>query len=279
MDSSHKGSIMQKFDVSFRRHWISCWTNGQWLKTLRSSCDVTVIHQPFLLWLLILTHWGRVTHIRVSNLTIIGSDNGLSPSRRQPVIWTNDGILLIGPLGTNFSEISIGIQTFSLTKMHLKMSSAKWCPFFLGLNVLKWDERLILQNNFRVNPSDFTFEVVYLHCFSFQVIELYIQHNDYWWPGDPSFIQASAPERLNYFIRDGYAVTYLFDWLTAIWPANQNTCYEIALGNSDCNGVGNAKKIGTFLLIAVYNKYHQKIFYPFHMNLILNAFRNRGLKF
>ena len=55
----------------------------------------------------ILTHWGRVTHICVGNLTIIGSDNGLSPGRRQAIIWTNDRILLIGPLGTNFSDIFI----------------------------------------------------------------------------------------------------------------------------------------------------------------------------
>ena len=52
-----------------------------------------------------LTHWGRVTHICVGNLTTIGSDIGLSPGRRQAIIWTNTGILLIGPLGTNFSEI------------------------------------------------------------------------------------------------------------------------------------------------------------------------------
>ena len=52
-----------------------------------------------------LTHWGRVTHICVGKLTIIGSDNGLSPERRQAIIWTNAGILLIGSLGTNFSEI------------------------------------------------------------------------------------------------------------------------------------------------------------------------------
>ena len=36
-----------------------------------------------------LTHWGRVTHIGVSKLTNIGSDNGLSPRRRQAIIWTN----------------------------------------------------------------------------------------------------------------------------------------------------------------------------------------------
>ena len=47
-----------------------------------------------------LTHWGRVTHICVSNLTTIGSVNGLSPGRRQVITWTNAGILLMGPLGT-----------------------------------------------------------------------------------------------------------------------------------------------------------------------------------
>ena len=83
-----------------------------------------------------LTHWGRVTHKCVSELTIIGLDNGLSPGRRQAIIWNNPGLLLIEPLWTNVSEISIGIQTFSLTKMHLNMSSAKWRPFCIGLNVL-----------------------------------------------------------------------------------------------------------------------------------------------
>ena len=84
----------------------------------------------------ILTHWGRVTQICVSKLTIIGSDNALSPGRRQAIIWTNAGILLIEPWGTNVSEISIENRTFSFTKMHLKISSAKWRPFCLGLNVL-----------------------------------------------------------------------------------------------------------------------------------------------
>ena len=51
-----------------------------------------------------------------SKLTIIGSDNGLSPGRRQAISWTNAGILLIRTLGTNFSEISTEIQKFSLKK-------------------------------------------------------------------------------------------------------------------------------------------------------------------
>ena len=83
-----------------------------------------------------LTHWGRVTHKCVGKLIILAPDNGLSPGRRQSIIWTNAGILVIGPLGTNFSEILIAIQTFSIKKMHLKMSSAKWRLFCLGLNVL-----------------------------------------------------------------------------------------------------------------------------------------------
>ena len=83
-----------------------------------------------------LIHWGRVTHICVGNLTIIGPDNGLSPRRRQAILWTNAGVLLIKPIRINFSEIPIEIHTFSFKEMHLKMWSGKWRPFCLGLNVL-----------------------------------------------------------------------------------------------------------------------------------------------
>ena len=86
--------------------------------------------------LVLLTHWGRVMHICVSKLIITGSDNGLLPGQRQAIIQTNAGILLIEPLRTNFSEISIEIHTFSFKEMHLKMSSGRWRPFCLGLNVL-----------------------------------------------------------------------------------------------------------------------------------------------
>ena len=80
--------------------------------------------------------FNSLRHICVSKLTIIGSDNGLSPNRHQAMIWTNSGLLLTGPLGTNFSEILIEILTFSFKKMHLEVSSAKRRPFCLGLNVL-----------------------------------------------------------------------------------------------------------------------------------------------
>ena len=91
-------------------------------------------------------HWCKVVintfrqsnaHICISDLPVIGSDNGLSPGQHQAIMWTNAGILLIGPLGTNISDILIKIHTFSFKKMHLKMSSAKWGLFCLSLNVLK----------------------------------------------------------------------------------------------------------------------------------------------
>ena len=61
-------------------------------------------------------------YICVRKLTIIGSDNGLSPGRRQAIIWTNAGILLIRTLETNFSEIVSEIHTFKkkcIWKCHL----------------------------------------------------------------------------------------------------------------------------------------------------------------
>ena len=72
----------------------------------------------------------------VSKFTIIGSENDLSPVRPPAIIWTNAGILLIGPLGPNFSEILIEIHKFSFKKMHLKTLLDKWQPFCLGLNEL-----------------------------------------------------------------------------------------------------------------------------------------------
>ena len=53
-----------------------------------------------------------MTHIWVGNLAITGSDIGLSPGRRQAIIWT-----YAGPLGTNFSDILIENQTLSLKKV------------------------------------------------------------------------------------------------------------------------------------------------------------------
>ena len=100
------------------------------------DCSSTIVADK-LAWIDSLTHWGRVTPICVSKLAIIGSDTGLSPGRHQAIISINAGILLIRILGTNFSEIVRAMHAFLFKKIHLKMSSAKWRPFCLGLNVLR----------------------------------------------------------------------------------------------------------------------------------------------
>ena len=56
------------------------------------------------------------------------------PGQRQAIICTNAGILLIWPLGTNFSEILIKIHAFLFKKMHLKMPSAK-CSHFVSASM------------------------------------------------------------------------------------------------------------------------------------------------
>ena len=88
-------------------YWISPWSNV--------PAQVYVITT-----LALVTHWGRVTHICVSKLTIIGSDNGLLPGQHQAIIWRDAGILLTEPLRTSCIEIVIEIYTFSFKKMHWK---------------------------------------------------------------------------------------------------------------------------------------------------------------
>ena len=46
--------------------------------------DTYRIHEIF--WYILLIHWGRVTYICVSKLTIVGWDNGLATERRQAII-------------------------------------------------------------------------------------------------------------------------------------------------------------------------------------------------
>ena len=65
------------------------------------------------------------------NKVNIGSDNDLASVWHQAVLWTNVGVLLLEPLGTNFSEIWNKVQTYSYKKMSLKMLSAKWWSFCL----------------------------------------------------------------------------------------------------------------------------------------------------
>ena len=73
-----------------------------------------------------LTHWGQVIHRCVGKLTIIGSDNGLSPGRRQAIIWINDGMVLISN-----RNLYIFIQEKAFENVVWKMTA-----FGLGLNAL-----------------------------------------------------------------------------------------------------------------------------------------------
>ena len=49
----------------------------------------------------------------------------LPPSWHQAVTWTDAGVLLTTPGGTNISEIWIKLQPFSYKDMNLKMQSEK----------------------------------------------------------------------------------------------------------------------------------------------------------
>ena len=68
-------------------------------------------HVEFCVWKIGHYFWRRV--YASVKCAIIGSDNGLSPSRRQAIIQTNARILLIRPLGINLSELLIEINIFS----------------------------------------------------------------------------------------------------------------------------------------------------------------------
>ena len=84
---------------------------------------------PLCFSLIELTHLPLCCIYALMNQMSIGSDNSLSPIRRQAIIQTIAGLLSIGPSGTNFSGILIKMKNFSFMKMHLKISSAKWRPF------------------------------------------------------------------------------------------------------------------------------------------------------
>ena len=82
-----------------------------------------------------LTHWGRVTHICVCKLTIIGSDNGLSPEWHQAIMnqcWNIVKWTLRNKLQWNFKRN----WYIFLQENVFEKSSRNWRPFCLGLHVL-----------------------------------------------------------------------------------------------------------------------------------------------
>ena len=95
-----------------RRRYIVTSSLIDWARTQNEPCLYVPLGFP------VLTHWDWVTHICVTKLTII---------------WTSAGMLLIGPLGTNFNEISIEIHILWFKKIYWKMLSGKWRPFVSAL--------------------------------------------------------------------------------------------------------------------------------------------------
>ena len=96
-------SLGHKVLIKTVSHWqnfcLTCQANPKIFYTEHIYCLMSMNKLTAKLFVCAyLTHWGWVMHICISRLTITGSDNGLSPGRRQAIIWTNPGILLIGPL-------------------------------------------------------------------------------------------------------------------------------------------------------------------------------------
>ena len=73
---------------------------------------------------------GQGWHIFVRiEVIVFSSEDGLSPFGRQFDILINAGLFSIGPIGTNFGDILLGIHNISSKKMYLRKASAKWHHF------------------------------------------------------------------------------------------------------------------------------------------------------
>ena len=79
-----------------------------------------------------LIHWGQVTHICVSKLTIIGWDNGLSPGQCQAIIWTDVDFSLLRDCGFHLWAISRWETKVSFCMMSLKIILLKLLTQPLG---------------------------------------------------------------------------------------------------------------------------------------------------
>ena len=119
-----------------------------------------------------------MTHICVSKLTSIGSDNGLSPGRCQGIVRSNT--VMIVPLGTNVSELSIEVHTLSFKKMHLNMTFEKWQLLCLILNVLNSVDFCNMGRKFRgIRPPVGTVMVfVFLISWASDDLEDYFHTNE-----------------------------------------------------------------------------------------------------
>ena len=86
----------------------------------------------------------------------------LVPIRHQAIMWTNAGILLIGPLGTNSSQISIEMDIFSLKKNALENILRKMAA------ILSWPQ--VLNNSWFVSLAgqiDWSYIYILTSCIAF----------------------------------------------------------------------------------------------------------------
>ena len=119
------------------------------------------------------------------------------------LIGANDGILLIWPLGANFSEILIWIQTLSFNKMHLEVSSAKWYPFCLDFNALiNWTHWILGMHTYISVQGHHIAQVMAWCCigtnhYLYQCLLLvnWTLRNELYWNFYPKFHQNIFPQK------------------------------------------------------------------------------------
>ena len=111
------------------------------LTILRSSwiCLEYLLYLPnmmFFLYFFILIRLQSEAVNSYMRQDIICTDNGLQPIRHPTIIWTNASLFSIETLGINFNEILIEIHGVPYIRINCIMLSAKWRPFYHGLNAL-----------------------------------------------------------------------------------------------------------------------------------------------
>ena len=80
-----------------------------------------------------------MTHICISKLTTINSDNGLSPGRHQVIIWANARWNIVNSNFRNKLQWNLKRNSYIFTKKYIEKNTLKWRPLCLGLNVLTLD--------------------------------------------------------------------------------------------------------------------------------------------
>ena len=130
-----KGAFANNRWMQNHGKWSLVAWNTLWLCLLRKSDDINVSIVTNCMKNC-LNYWGQVTHIYVSKLTIIGSDNGLLPGWHQAIIWTNAGLLLIGPLAINFNGILITFIHFCSRKCIRKCRLEMACGYLQNKPIL-----------------------------------------------------------------------------------------------------------------------------------------------